>query len=455
MMLQTGTYSYREIHPNGPANTSVDRMSVAGSKLWVTSGGFDGAGNNEWLRNGIYSYIDDNWQTYKLDSVADVYAVIVDPSDPNKVDIGSWGWGLVELANSQVTNVYGLSNSSLVASTTVGTKYKWIGISGFAFDNDHNLWMTNSNTGNTFSVKKTDGTWRTFPINNSLNPIEIGDMVIDDFGQKWTTFPHNSPGDYGILVFSDNNTIDNPADDQYKFLNTAVGNGALPSITVLSIAKDLDGNIWVGTDKGIAVFYSPGNVFTNNNFDSQQILVELGGYAQYLLETESVSAIAIDGANRKWMGTQNSGVFLMSADGTQQLLQFNTDNSPLASNEISSITIDQQTGEVFFGTSEGIFSYKHTATEGGEQFSGVYAYPNPVKDTYHGPIAVKGLAKNSDVKITDVSGTVIFSTKAMGGQAVWDGNNFNGQRAQSGVYLVFCANDDGSQTIVTKILFLN
>jgi len=145
----------------------------------------------------------------------------------------------------------------------------------------------------------------------------------------------------------------------------------------------------------------------------------------------------------------------MSADGSKQILHFTAEDSPLLSNNISSITIDPATGEVFFGTDKGIVSYKGTATEGGETNSDVLVYPNPVKPGYDGLIAIKGLVTNASVKITDISGSLIYQTTAEGGQATWNGRNFDGRKAGTGVYMVFISNDDGSETFVSKILFLN
>jgi len=186
-------------------------------------------------------------------------------------------------------------------------------------------------------------------------------------------------------------------------------------------------------------------------------LIEQDGNAQFLLENERITVIAIDGANRKWLGTSSGGVFLMSEDGTEQILHFTEANSPLFSDEITAIGIDHLSGEVFIGTSKGIISYKGTATWGTQEFTpdDVYAYPNPVKPNYNGLIAIKGLVRDADVKITDAAGKVIFATIAEGGQAIWNGNSFSGSRAKSGVYLVFASNNDGKETFVTKILFIN
>ena len=220
------------------------------------------------------------------------------------------------------------------------------------------------------------------------------------------------------------------------------------------MAEDLVGEIWVGTDEGIGVIYSPESVFTGGNYDVQRILVEWDGYVQYLLDTESISAIAIDGANRKWIGTSNAGVFLLSEDGTEQIHHFTAENSPLLSNSISSIKINSR-GEVFFGTSNGIISYMSDATPQIPVQEDVYAYPNPVPAGYSGSIAIKNLMQDANVKITDISGNVVYETRALGGQAIWNGHSFGGDRAQTGVYLVFATNDDGSETQVAKILFIN
>jgi hypothetical protein len=173
------------------------------------------------------------------------------------------------------------------------------------------------------------------------------------------------------------------------------------------------------------------------------------------MQGQYTTCIAIDGANRKWIGTLGGGVFLMSADGTQQILNFTSANSPLLSNNILSIAIDQSNGEVFFGTDQGLVSYRGTATEGNSAFSNVYAYPDPVPHGYTGPIAIKNLVANSDIKIATVNGELVYHTVALGGQAVWYGTNFNGNRVQTGVYLIFCTSPDGTQSLVTKLLLVN
>ena len=223
------------------------------------------------------------------------------------------------------------------------------------------------------------------------------------------------------------------------------------------MATDQDGEVWIGTDKGICVFSSPELIFTPGaDFDAHQILVprnDGSGLADYLLETEQVTAIAVDGANNKWVGTERAGVFQFSPDGLQELNHFTAENSPLLSNSIIGITINND-GEVFIGTNNGIISYKGEATPPNPTNNNVYAYPNPVRPNYNGPIAIKGLVNNADVKITDSYGNAVYATKSEGGQAIWQGYTQDGQKVAAGVYLVFVTNSDGSQKIVTKILVI-
>src|ERR1019366_1210598 len=276
----------------------------------------------------------------------------------------------------------------------------------------------------------------------------VTQLLVDQNNQKWVIVYRS-----GIMVYNGTTAAANTSNT--KILTTTVGQGALPSLNVFCLAEDQDGQIWVGTDQGIAVFYSPSTLFSGQNFDAQQILVEQDGNAQILLLTETVQSIAIDDANRKWIATERSGVFLMSADGTTQIYHFDESNSPLLSNNVISIAINHKTGEVYFGTEEGIISFRGTATEALDDFTDVYSFPNPVKSSYEGPIAIKGLMNNSTVKITDINGTLQYETQSEGGQAIWNGKNFSGVRVSTGVYMVFCTSTDGTKKIATKILFIN
>jgi ligand-binding sensor domain-containing protein len=255
-----------------------------------------------------------------------------------------------------------------------------------------------------------------------------------------------------MVVMSDGGTIDDTGDDQYKLINTFDGQGELPSMDVFSMAEDKDGQIWLGTGKGVAVFYNPDAVFTGEDFDSQQILIEQDGNVQILLETEVVSAIAVDGANRKWLGTQSSGVFLVSSDGAQQIQHFTEENSPLPSNNIICLAIEPSSGEVFMGTDAGIISYRGDATEGENSASCANVFPNPVKPSYSGPVAITGLVADSDVRIMDIAGNLVYHTTSLGGQAIWPATDMSGNRVSTGVYLILASDPTGESTCNTKVL---
>ena len=179
------------------------------------------------------------------------------------------------------------------------------------------------------------------------------------------------------------------------------------------------------------------------------------GLADYMLGKETITSISVDGANRKWLGTSNSGAYLLSVDGTQVLKNYNAFNSPLFSDSIASIAIDQVSGEVWLGTSEGTLSIRETATSGKASFSKVYSFPNPVREDFTGNVTITGLMRDTEIKITDISGNLVYETISEGGQASWDLSTYNGRRVRSGVYLVFCAAGDGSESCITKILVIS
>jgi hypothetical protein len=350
--------------------------------------------------------------------------------------------------NGAVTNVWSNNNSTLRPKV----EYQWVGIGDMEYDTSSNLWVTNSNVTTCLNVYKHDGTWQAFDF-TGLIPVgtTVGKLMITRSGKKWMILPRGG----GMLVFDDNGTLSNTNDDLKRKLGFSAGIGNLPGTEVYSMAEDDDGNVWVGTDKGVAVFYCADNILTSAGCDAQQILITQDTYVQILMETQTVTGIVVDGANRKWIGTDGGGVYLFSPDGQKQLEHFTAANSPLLSDNITSMNMNQKTGEVYFGTSKGIVSYRAEAIEGEDHMGDVYAFPNPVSPDYHGPIAITGLVKNADVKIADIRGNVVFKTTALGGQAIWDGNNFKGERAASGVYVVFISNEDGTEKAVTKILLIN
>ena len=455
LVKSEGAFSQTFIKPSGAPTADIFDMASREGKLYLVPGGISSTWGNIWKGAKLYSFIDETWNTIDygdfpgLDSLRDFVAVTIDPLNSNHVYVGSWNRGVAEFNDQNLVDIFDArGNSSLGPNMIEGAPVCKVG--GIAFDSGNNAWMTNSGADNILSVRKNDGSWQSYYLGSSTSAMDVRKIIVDDYNQKWM-IPRTSVSNPNyILVFNEENAPPN----QVKGLRSGAGYGNLPGNNVYAMVNDLEGEIWVGTDEGIAVFYSPQNVFTNDNFDAQQILVDFDGYTQYLLETEIVKAIAVDGANRKWVGTDRAGVFLLSADGTEQIQHFTEDNSPLFSNTITSLAINGETGEVFIGTAKGLIAYKSDSTEPPTDSAEIYAYPNPVRPGYSGPIAIKGLQRDAVVKITDITGTLIYETRSEGGQAIWNGYNFDGRRANTGVYLVFIANDDGSSAMVTKILFV-
>jgi hypothetical protein len=436
----------------GPASPTVAAMDISGKQLWVVQGGRTPSFTNLYrVPPEFYTLADNSWVNFnttttpEITGFYDILCVAADPTDANHAFLGTWGLGLIEFDNGVLKEIYNPTNSSLDYFVGYGVGYCRIG--GVAFDNNNNLWATNSSAPNVLSMRKPTGEWKSFNLGSLGTAIDVGGLVVDQENQKWMQLR-----DLALFVFSENGTPDNPADDKKQKLTNALGNGNLPG-GIASMAVDREGQLWLGTDQGVAVIYSPGNVFTGGNYDAQRIMVEEAGYLHPLLETEAITAIAVNGNNEKWLGTDKSGVFLMSADGTEELLHFTEANSPLLSNSIQSIKIASN-GEVYFGTSLGIVSYKDYKVEPPSTLDSLFIYPNPVRPEYKGPIYISNLVAESNVKITDISGALIWEIQAQGGQVIWDGQNLEGKQVKTGMYLVFVTNPDGTQKKVGKVLFV-
>ena len=451
LVLEDINYAYSIIKPNGPSSNDVLRIESSGDIIVATQGGFASTGVNNWNPGTSYIFAENTWTNIVNSSAWDYFEIAINPNNQSNFFIGSWGHGIIEYKETEFVEVYNEENSTL-QSIFPGANY--IRIGGLSFDNQNNLWSFNSAKDRPVNVKKPDGTWQSFSFGGLVKSKHASDLIITQDDIIWVQFKSTD----GIFIFNPNNTLDNTDDDEYKKLYPTDAAGNTIGQELYSIAEDLDGNIWIGSNEGVAVYNNPQN-FNEDDFYINKVKItgELNDtfVTGYLLENELVRAIEVDGGNRKWFGTQNSGVYLMSEDCTKELLHFTTENSPLPSNTIYTIAVNNATGEVFFGTKAGIISYRGNATAGSDEFEDVYVFPNPVRNDYYGEISITGLVENVNIKITDITGNIVFETTALGGQATWDGNNFSGQRVQTGVYLVFCSNEDGTKTHVTKLLFIN
>jgi len=438
---------------NAPNNNNVFNITSSKSKVLAVRGGYKSSYSPTWTVPTLYLYEDYVWTTAssndnpEFSGLNDFVHVAIDPNDENHFFVSSWTKGLVEFKDNKFYKLYNSGNSTLMSIDG----YDMIRIGCSAFDNKGNLWVTNSLASKCLHVMTPEGKWTGFAFPDMSK--NIRSIIVTQSGKKWLAIGQSG----GLFVFDDNGTPENTSDDKYKALSVMNENGEVVSNDVYSIAEDKNGYIWVGTSKGVVVYYNPDKVFETTPFRGRQIKVprnDGSDNADLLLSADVVTAIAVDGANCKWFGTQNGGAYYTSADGIETIHHFNTSNSPIPSDNILSITIVPETGDVFFATPKGIISYRGTATEGFEDYEEILAFPNPVPSGYEGVVSIKGLIAGSIVKIADISGNIVYEARSTGGQIVWDGRNLNGNRVASGVYVVFASTEIGKQKSTTKIIFL-
>ncbi len=438
---------------NGPRNEEASDIAIEDNIVYVASGGVSDAFGYLFGRNGFYILEGGTWtninesnnEDIKANDLLMLYQVLPDPKS-DWLYVGSYWGGLMAYNTSDESfQLFDKDNSSLQGALGDEQRTR---ISGLAFDDDDNLWISNFGSERPLSVKTANDTWHSFPI---LADNRLSQITIDPLGYKWIVIGGNSGG---LYVYDSGESPEDPTDDRERFFN--LNNSEIPSNFVNCVAVDLDGGVWVGTGEGAVVFECGISAFEDICVGNRRPVLQDSIFG-YLLESEDVRAIAVDGANRKWFGTRN-GIFVQSPNGEDQVARFSTDNSPLFDNNIRDLAYNDETGEMIIATSKGILSYR-TETTGGRRVHGpsVYAFPNPVRPEYDGPIAIKGLARDANVKITDLNGTLVYETTSLGGQAIWYGTDPSGRKVTSGVYLVFSSTTDNfsnPNTYVTKIMVI-
>lgn len=400
----------------GPIHQSINQIAVANSQLLFSYGA---------AAPGISSFNENGWSNF------------------------------LQVQNLNLSNVDGLSIDPVDQSWWMGMGNQLIHYD--AIKNNVEQFTPNSNAGVLKMIRQTSNgnmallkeglglllkegqQWNNYPIPQGFSANQLKQFIEGDDGLFWVIGPKQQ----GVLLFQRQN---NQA--IWRQLNNAKGAGNLPSMEVTAITKDKNGSIWIGTDNGIAVFQCS-NI--NEPCDAYLPIVEGNGFNGYLFQKETVHCIEVDGANRKWIGT-NNGAWLVSHDGTEVLKHFTIENSPLPNNKVVSIGIEPIEGDVFLITADEMVSYKGQATEGKNVQEKIKVYPNPVGPTYQGPIIIRNLVNNALVKITDLNGQLIAQTRALGGQATWNGRDQYQHKVASGIYLIFIRDDAGNEKVVGKIL---
>lgn len=451
------------IIPESPKRNLPYYMTFTNNRLLICGGGMD----YDRLNNpGTIMMMENNkWYNFQEEGIKevtgldykDITSVIQDPNNPEHHFASSGGEGVYEFMDRKFVKLYSINNSTLqTIFPKESYKLNYVRTNGLQYDKNHNLWVLNSYIDSVINVLKDNGKWISFYHPELVGKPTFERIIFDKRGWAWITSMRYEPG---VFCFNTNGTLEDTSDDKTKFIGSFINQDGtnLGKLKILSIAEDKDGAIWIGTEKGPIVIYNPTNFFDDDFYCTQIKVPRNDGtnLADFLLSNERINAICIDGGNRKWIGTESNGIFLLSKDGLETIHHFTTENSPLLSNKIQSLALNPKTGELFIGTDQGLISYMSDATEGENTFSEtVHAFPNPVKPDYTGLITITGLIRDSNVKITDINGNLIFAGNSVGGQFTWNGRNSKGKKVASGIYLVLAADAEGKEGIATKILII-
>jgi len=447
-----------EIKVNSPKRNLNAYMTFTANKLIVTGGG-KGANRLD-IPGTLMVYENGQWYNFNEDSISmktglpclDFMSAAVDPADPMHYFVGSWGEGLYEFKNNEFVNLYSFNNSSL--QTAVPGSNRYVRVDGLGFDKNNNLYMVNGGVASGLSIFLNQEVWKNFSY-PPLASADVDKILISRTNLKWFNFFRGARS--GIMVLDAAGTIDEASDDKYAFSGsfTDQQDKAVNATAYLAMAEDQNGLIWVGTDNGPIYFTSQDQV--NNGVCNRIISADQYDNGYRPLEGIKITAIAVDGGNRKWMGSAGSGVYVVDQSDPSQIRidNYTTNNSFILSNNINSLAINNQTGEVFIGTDKGLCSYQSEAIAGKPDYSNVYAYPNPVKPASgNSRVVITGLMQNSTVKITDITGNPIQEGISMGGQYIWNCTDRTGSFVKAGIYLVFAATPEGNKGVVTKIMVI-
>jgi ligand-binding sensor domain-containing protein len=456
--LQEGVYTkeltssiLNNITPDGPLRNNIWSLNLIDQNLYATFGSYSIDFVPAENRYGLSKFDGNAWLNIPYNNLynqgltsRNLVRLVANPNNPSQIYIASFHDGLLKLEDDQLAEQYNQNNSGLESLLFApDPTYKSIRIELGAFDRNGALWMTNGQIDNGLKVLRPNGSWQSYNTDNILSgAARFGRMIIDKNGTKWVTTYSD-----GVVAFNENGNT-------FKKLTTGPDQGNLPSALTWSLAVDNNNQLWIGTYRGLRVLPSVDRFQQTSQMTSNPIIIVEDEVAQELLFEQFITDIVVDGANNKWIGTGDSGVFLVSPNGRETIYRFNTSNSPLPSNEINDIEINGQTGEVYIATSKGMVSFKGTATNAEDNLSRVFVYPNPVRPEFSGTVKVSGLTDQANVKIADIEGNLVYEQIAEGGTIEWDTRAFGKYLVASGVYMIFISTEDGAETAVKKVMII-
>ena len=441
------------ITPIGPSRNNIFSLQASTKALWAVYGSYPGNYNPYQTTGGypnLYGISKLDYKTWlnipasKVLGARALSNIAINPKNNDEVYISSFFSGLLKLENDVPTKLLTPVNTAPngLQSIEVAVAPDDIRINNVIFDKDGNLWLTNNLVEKSLKVLKTNGQWQSISLATVLPELtNFGGLVIDKNNTKWVASRR------GVIGYNENGGV-------LKVITEGSEIGNLPSPDVRTITIDNKNQLWIGTNKGLRVLSNVGSYQTEGQMTANPIIILDDNLAQELLYEQFITAIAVDGANNKWIGTADSGLFLVSPNGQETKYHFTIKNSPLPSNTINDVSINSVTGEVFIATAKGLISFKGTATSANDDLSAVYVYPNPVRPEYQGTVKIAGLLDKANVKITDIAGNLVYETTAQGGTIEWDTTAFGKYKVASGVYMIFISAEDGVETKVKKVMII-
>ncbi|MDR3706200.1 MAG: two-component regulator propeller domain-containing protein [Paludibacteraceae bacterium] len=454
--------------PDGPTSNNIFNMKYEGDRIFaITAAPWDYDMSIGTIPGAVMIYENNSWKNiinkdvkpYTKVNFMGLTYMAADKSDKTHFYVSTWGEGLYEFRNDAFYKRYNYTNSTIEYAFSANPDLTQ-NLDGVCIDKNNNIWMSDEQVSNSLKILQKDGTWSQLSYPELAKRASFDKIIATQNNFKWLNLPGSTGG---LFVLDDKGITTSTSGHSKRFFPSVTDqDGNVISIQpVYCMVEDSDKNVWIGTANGPIIFENIDNVFNSDYTINRPKISRNDGtdYADYLLNGTKINCLVVDGANRKWIGTGNSGVFLMSSDGLSTIHHFTAENSPLLSNNILSMAVDSKTGETFFATDEGLISYMSDATEAQSSYSSISVYPNPVRENFSGVITITGLMSGTTIKITDTAGNLIYTTKSNGGIATWDGQNISGKRVNTGVYFVMASNATDSnssdiKTAIAKILII-
>ncbi len=460
---------FLEIHPEGPLKNNTFSVQSGFGSVWATYGDYDVYYNPTPIkRRGISRFYDEGWTNIPYDSLlgaTSLNTISINPFNPDQVFISSFHSGLLEMNNNVPIKRHDNTNSGLESLILSGSPgYVSIRVSGTAFDTSGLLWSITSLVEKPLkSFDLNSNQWRSYDFTDLiLDPISdnlgFEELILHPSGTKFI-----ASFSLGVIGFDENG-----GNQLLKNINVEEGN--LPTNIVRSLALDKRNQLWIGTDKGLRILYNTSNFFTDENVTTSAIIIMEDGIPKELLAEQFISDIKVDGSNNKWVGTIGAGLFYFSSDGQQTIFHFTKDNSPLPSNNINDISVDNERGVVYIATDRGLLSFKSGGSAPLDGLTNAFIYPNPVRPTFNtasDKIKIKDISDNVNIKITDIAGNLVaeaqsrtnlrykgYNLEIDGGTAYWNGKNLANNMVASGVYLIMLSDLDTFETKVLKLMIV-